>query len=182
MALSADESPIWLAHHWPDHYDRCVRIGHRHVCRRCLVLYPAVVICAVAATVLGVGDAAWWAPWSLPLPLAIDWIGEHLGVLRYSASRQVVTTLLAAVGFGVALAVHVDDPFAPSAVAPVLVYVVVLALVALVTRGRATTHDEDWETALERDEERRDRELRRLLESAEASLGQDPEAGHEPAR
>ena len=120
MALSVDESPIWLAHHWPDHYDRCVRVGRQHVCRRCLVLYPTVVVVAIVATGLDLGASFGWAPWLLPLPLAVDWIGEHLGRLRYSPTRQIATTLLAAVGFGVALAVHLDRPFAATAVAPVL--------------------------------------------------------------
>ena len=174
MAPSAAESPIWLSHHWPDHYDRCVSVGRQHVCRRCLVLYPAIVVTAALATVLDVGDTAWWAPWLLPLPLAIDWTGEHLGLLRHAAWRQVCSTLLAAVGFGVTLSVHLDDPFAPRAIAPVLTYVVVLGVVALVTRGRTTVDEADWQATLEQDEERREQELHRLLEAADASMAQDP--------
>ena len=174
MAPPAAETPIWLSHHWPDHYDRCVRLGRLHVCRRCLVLYPAIVVTAVVATVLELGDTASWAAWLLPLPLAIDWTGEHLGLLRYAAWRQVAVTLLAAVGFGIALSVHLDDPFAPRAIAPVLTYVVVLGVVALVTRGRTTVDEADWEATLEQDEERREQELHRLLEAADASMAQDP--------
>ncbi len=173
MAVSADPSPIWLSHHWPDHYDRCVRIRGAHVCRRCLVLYPAIVVSAVLAVVLDAPDAAIWAAWLLPLPLAIDWIAEHLGIWSYSAPRQVVSTLLAAPGFGIALAVHVERPFAPGALAPVLTYVLILLAVTLVTRGRAGADDEDWEAALQRDEERREQELQRLLEAADASMQRD---------
>ena len=177
MAHSVDESPIWLSHHWPDHYDRCVRMGRLHVCRRCLVLYPAIVVSAVLAVVFDVGDAAWWAPWLLPLPLAIDWTGEHLGRLRYSPWRQVVCTLLAAPGFGVALAVHIETPFTPAAIVPVLAYVVVLAIVAWATRGRTPVDEVDWETALDADEERRTQALQRLLDAADASMAADPEVG-----
>ena len=174
MAASADSSPIWLSHHWPDHYDRCVRVGSTHVCRRCLVLYPTIVLSAVLAVALDVPDAALWAAWVLPLPLALDWVAEHLGAWSYSAPRQVASTLLAAPGFGLALAVHVERPFAPAALAPVLAYVVVLLTVTLLTRGRTRADDEDWEVALQRDEDRRDQELQRLLEAADASMERDP--------
>ncbi len=176
MAPSVDESPIWLSHHWPAHYDRCVQVGHAHVCRRCLVLYPAIVLSAVLAVAFDVGDAALWAAWLLPVPLAVDWTGEHLGVLRHSASRQVLTTLLAAPGFGLALAVHVERPFAPSALAPVLAYVVALATVAILTRGRRATTDDAWEAVLERDEEQRNEHLQRLLEAADESMADDSAA------
>ena len=42
---------MWLAHHWPEHYDRCAVVAGRHVCRRCLVLYPPTL--AVAFATLG---------------------------------------------------------------------------------------------------------------------------------
>ena len=31
---------LLLSHHPPGQYDRCIRIGRHHVCRRCAVLYP----------------------------------------------------------------------------------------------------------------------------------------------
>ena len=43
----ADPSPMWLAPHHPDQYDRCVTVGDRHVCRRCLVLYPVAALSAL---------------------------------------------------------------------------------------------------------------------------------------
>ena len=39
---------LWLAHHWPEHYaERCIKIGHRHVCRRCAALYPLGLLVAI---------------------------------------------------------------------------------------------------------------------------------------
>ena len=39
---------MWLAHHWPAHYgERCVRVGRRHVCRRCAALYPVGLVVAI---------------------------------------------------------------------------------------------------------------------------------------
>ena len=46
MGTASTESPIWLSHHWQDQHDRCVRLGGHSVCRRCLVLYPLVVLWA----------------------------------------------------------------------------------------------------------------------------------------
>ncbi|HET6663331.1 MAG TPA: hypothetical protein VFG94_03700, partial [Acidimicrobiales bacterium] len=42
-----DPTPLSLSHHWPDEYDRCVTVGGRKVCRRCLVLYPTALVSAV---------------------------------------------------------------------------------------------------------------------------------------
>ncbi len=168
MASPSDASPIWLAHHWPDQYDRCVRVGHTHVCRRCLVLYPLIVVTAVVAVLIEVPDAALWAAWVLPLPLAIEWTGEHLGRFTYSAARQVALTAVAAVGFGTALAVHIEDPFTLGAVAPVACYVIGLFLVSILTRGNGD--DEDWEERLERSEASRTEELHRLLAEADAAI------------
>lgn len=169
MAPRSTESPIWLSHHWPDRYDRCVTIGHTHVCRRCLVLYPLILVTAVLAVVLDVPDGALWAAWLLPLPLAVDWIGEHLGWLQHSPLRQVTTTAIAAPGFGIALAVHVESPFAPRALASVATYVVVLLAVSLLSHRSGDDTTDDWEDTLEQAEAERRRELERLLDQADAA-------------
>ena len=57
---------IWLAHHWPDEYDRCVVLGGRHVCRRCLVLYPLALAVAIASL-------AGMPPWPEALDLWLIW-------------------------------------------------------------------------------------------------------------
>jgi DNA-directed RNA polymerase subunit N (RpoN/RPB10) len=94
---------IWHAHHWPDEYDRCMVIAGRHICRRCLILYPA----ALAVAVLSLsGVTLWprsldlWFIWGLCLPASGDFVLEQLGVIRYSARRQVITTALLAPALG----------------------------------------------------------------------------------
>ena len=91
-----------LAHHPPEAYERCVVIDGRHVCRRCSVLYP------IAFTVLGLSLAGlhWSAALdrllllSLPLPVVLEFVLEQLGVIRYSARRQVALTAIAALALG----------------------------------------------------------------------------------
>lgn len=106
------DTPMWLSHHWPSDYHRCVVVAGRHVCRRCLVLYPM----ALAAAVLAAAGATWpdrldvWLLWLLPLPAVVEFVGEHLGLLRYRFRRQVVTTLLLAVASGKLYVRYLDDP------------------------------------------------------------------------
>ena len=92
---------IW-SHHWPEQHDRCAVVGGRLVCRRCLVLYPVAFAVVILAT-LGVAwpenfDSA--ALLLLPIPVVADFIAEQVGVIRYSARRQVVTTALGAIALG----------------------------------------------------------------------------------
>jgi hypothetical protein len=116
---SGDErvSPLWLAHHDPGDYGRCVLIGRTRVCRRCLVLYP------VAFVVLGLAQAGLRWPSSLdpvlllllPVPAVVEFVLEHVGAMGYRPVVQaVVTTLLAAalgVGFQRYLDRHTDPLF-----------------------------------------------------------------------
>lgn len=105
---------LWLAHHWPaDYAERCVVLGGRPVCRRCAALYPLGFL--MAFLVLAVGPpwpASWdpWAVWLLSLPATAAYIGESLGLLRYSSRWQVATTLAAALAFGRALGAELADP------------------------------------------------------------------------
>lgn len=96
---------MWLAHHWPEHYqERCIKVGKRHVCRRCSALYPLGILTAVlfAAT----GFTFWpteWDPtpiWLLSLPATVAYCGEALGLIPYRAKLQVATTIAAAFAFG----------------------------------------------------------------------------------
>lgn len=103
---------MWLAHHFPDQYDRCVLVGRRHVCRRCLVLYPL----AFAVMFLSLGGLNWpgwldgWLVGLLPAPAATELVAEQLGVLRYHPTRQVLVTIPLAVGLGRGFAIYVEDP------------------------------------------------------------------------
>lgn len=102
---------MWLSHHWPDEYDRCVRIRGKLVCRRCLVLYP---ISLVAAVVLG-AVASWperldpWFLWLLPLPAVVEFVAEQLRLVRHSPIRLVVLTIPLAVACGRMYVRYLDD-------------------------------------------------------------------------
>ncbi len=98
---------LWLAHHWPEHYDqRCVQVGSRPVCRRCAALYPLSFLVAVAA-VAGVspwpGSIDPWMIWVLCWPATIAYGGEALGWFDYRPAWQVAATLMTALAFGRAL-------------------------------------------------------------------------------
>lgn len=93
---------MWLSHHYPDDYDRCVRVGRSHVCRRCIVLYPVSVAVLLAGLVAGsvaptITAAALVV---LPLPAIVEWTLEHRGRISYSPRRQIAVTVPLAVGLG----------------------------------------------------------------------------------
>lgn len=131
---------MWLAHHWPEDYDRCVRVGRSHVCRRCLVLYPVALAVTAAAVLVGSAlpstvTAA--AVVVLPLPAVVEFVAEHLGRIRYSPRRQVAVTVPLAVGLGAGFARYLEqltDPWFWGAVAG---YGGVCLLAALSGRRRA---------------------------------------------
>lgn len=106
-------SPLWRSHHWPEDDDRCVVIGGRRWCRRCSVLYPtAFGVCAVALATVGAAVLTGWWGWLLvlaPLPAVVEFVAEHLGLVRHSPSRVVVVSALLGVGLGVGFARYLTD-------------------------------------------------------------------------
>ncbi len=133
---------MWHAHHWPDEYDRCVMIGDRHVCRRCLTLYPAAI--AVAFAYLG-GLLLWprsfdpWLIWALCIPATADFVLEQTKVVAYSARRQVITTALLAPALGRGMGYELDDSWSWEFWGPVLVFCTTWFAATLA--GRARTAD-----------------------------------------
>lgn len=97
-----DPTPMWLSHHWPPDYDRCLTVRGRKVCRRCAVLYP---LSLAAALVLGLGSG-WpehldaWLLWLLPVPAVAEFIGEHLRLIEHSPRRLVAFTIPLAIACG----------------------------------------------------------------------------------
>lgn len=128
-------TPLWLSHHWPEDYDRCVLIGRRHVCRRCLVLYPLAfgVALVVAAIVPDVATAPWtaWVTVLAPLPAVVEFVAEHLGAARHSPARQVAVTVPLGVGLGVGFARYLSDLTDPVFWGTVVVYGGVCGLAAI---------------------------------------------------
>ena len=101
---------MWLAHHNPEDYDRCARVGRSYVCRRCLVLYPL----ALAVLVL----TSSWHPARavdvavlvlLPLPAVVELVVEQWRGVGYAPRRQVAVTIPLAVALGRGFAIYLDD-------------------------------------------------------------------------
>lgn len=119
-------SNMWLAHHWPEHYhERCVRIGNRHVCRRCAALYPLGLLVAIASFN---GLTPWPTSidplpiWLLSIPATIAYCAEAIGMIGYNAKVQVATTLIAAVAFGHALSYEFAERWSPEFWGPICVF------------------------------------------------------------
>lgn len=128
-------TPMWLAHHYPEDYDRCVVIGRSHVCRRCLALYPlALVVLIACLAVQPQRSLELGALVMLPLPAVVELVLEQLGVLRYSPRRQVAVTLLLALGLGAGFAIYLEDQLDRGFWAVVLLYTAIC--VAAVVAGR----------------------------------------------
>ena len=117
---------LWLSHHWPSQYgQRCVRIGRRHVCRRCSSLYPlGLLVAALAAA-----GFPPWPPaldpamiWVLCLPATIAFVGEAVGAFPYSPRWQVGAMLITAVAFGRALGYELVDRWSPHFWQPLSVF------------------------------------------------------------
>lgn len=158
---------MWLSHHGPDQFDRCLLIGRRRVCRRCLVLYPLAFVCLIAVLVVSSRSSpGWWIAvwWLLPVPALVDWIGELVGRWAYSARRQVLVTVFAAPALGSGLAWWLFQPGAPVVMAPFLTYGVVSMGVWAVSVVRSELGIEaNWEDRFERDEQDRRRRLAALV-------------------
>lgn len=96
------DTSMFLSHHWPSRYDRCVQISGRHICRRCIILYPVAVLVAFAT---GAG-LSWptrydpWVFWLLPLPGVIEFMLDALGAVGHRPIRQIVVSAMLAVAYG----------------------------------------------------------------------------------
>jgi hypothetical protein len=96
------DTSMFLSHHWPAHYDRCVVIGGRHVCRRCVVLYPVAIVVAILAGAGVTWPHRWdpWVFWLLPIPGVVEFVLDVLGAVRHRPVRQVVVSAMLAVAYG----------------------------------------------------------------------------------
>jgi hypothetical protein len=95
MDAATDETPLWLSHHRPDQYDRCVVIRGRHVCRRCIVLYPTALVAAIVLGIVGPWpeDLDPWVLWILPLPAVAEFVLEHRHAIKHSPTRLVAFSI-----------------------------------------------------------------------------------------
>lgn len=101
-AVPVADTSMWLSHHWPARYDRCATIAGRHVCRRCLVLYPVAITVAVLAGFGVRWPDSWdiWVFWLLPIPGVVEFCLDSLGVIRHRPWRQVIVSALLALAYG----------------------------------------------------------------------------------
>ncbi len=117
---------LWLTHHWPKDYpQRCVRVGSRHVCRRCAALYPlGFVVAFLAAFGLPLWPTSWdpAAIWLLCIPATVAFVGEAIGLFRYSAKWQVAAMLITALAFGRGLGYELVDRWSAEFWQPVAVF------------------------------------------------------------
>jgi len=124
-AVDESRRTMWRTHHHHDQYDRCITIGGRHYCRRCTTLYPTSL--TVAALSL-IGVVLWpvqydlWLIWGLCLPGTADFVLEQIGVIRYSARRQVFVTALIALALGRGFAFELESRWSWEFWGPVLVF------------------------------------------------------------
>jgi len=138
----AADTPMWLSHHWPSGYDRCAVIGGRHVCRRCLVLYPLALVTGIAISM-----GSWWPSgidalvlWLFPLPGVIEFVLDNLGTIRYSPVRQMVLSAFGAVAAGVGYVAYLGDHTDPLVWRVVAAYTTVCVLAVVVGTRRRKEH------------------------------------------
>ncbi len=116
---------LWLTHHWPNEYERCVTVGGRHVCRRCLVLYPvalAVLFLSASGFHLWPESLDVWVIWLSCLPATADFMAEKLFDTPYNPRRQVLVTAMVALGVGRGLHYEIQDRWSWLFWGPVLVF------------------------------------------------------------
>ncbi len=132
---------FWRTHHHPDQYDRCTVIAGRRVCRRCVALYPLAFLFAGLTLV---GWSLWperldlWFIWLACLPATVDFVAEQLELWRYSARRQVITTLLLAPALGRGIGHELRDSWSWEMWGPVLCFCTIWFLAALEGHRRRT--------------------------------------------
>ena len=142
VPLSADgpvaDTPMWLSHHWPDQYERCAIVAGRHVCRRCLVLYPVALAAAFVAAVGPWWPRSWddWLIPLLPLPAVVEFVADNMGTAPYSPRRQMAFTALGAVAAGAGYLRYLDRPGDPLVWGTVLTYGIVCLAAALAGHRR----------------------------------------------
>ncbi len=100
-----------LAHHRPEEYDRCYRIGGLHLCARCAGLYPALllVLGLQLAGRLDTVRAEWAVLFLLPLPAVFSWARRRLTGAAGSNPVSTVTGALLGVALGRGIYLYLHD-------------------------------------------------------------------------
>jgi hypothetical protein len=103
---------VWLSHHHPDQLERCVVIGGRPVCRRCLFLWPLtfVALCLSFAGVRWPRSADDLFLVVLPLPAVAEFVLEHAGRWPYRRRLQALVSVPLAAALGVGFDRYLHHP------------------------------------------------------------------------
>jgi hypothetical protein len=136
-----DGSPLWLSHHPPEELDRCVVVGGRHVCRRCVLLWPLTFV-ALAVALAGVRwprSADDMLLVVLPLPAVFEFVLEHAGRVPYRPGVQALVTVPLAAALGVGFYRYVHHPGDVLFWSVTVVYSAVYALAAVAANRRQRT-------------------------------------------
>lgn len=145
VSLSIDAQHLWLSHHRDDQLDRCAVVAGRHVCRRCLVLYP-IALLSMAAVLAGVAAPSWLL-FVLPAAAAIEFVVEQLGLIRYHPARQSVLTAIAAPALGIGFGRVVENPADRPFWTMVAMFAVPCAIVAVVVAAVVTARTQRCSSA-----------------------------------
>ena len=107
----------------------------RHLCRRCFILYPTLVVVAAAAAFLG--NPAWWIIWLPPIPATVEFYLEMHSKAEYNRRRATLFNVAMAVGVGSGLSTLGTDAAPLSFWLPVVVFGSVWAAIFISSiRGR----------------------------------------------
>jgi uncharacterized membrane protein len=103
---------MWMAHHYPEDYDRCFRVAGRHLCRRCFILYPVAFV-TLALAQAGLRWPRHLDPWLLvllPLPGVIEFVAEHRHWIAYRPALQELLAVPMGIGLGVGFFRYLHHP------------------------------------------------------------------------
>ena len=104
---------LWLTHHPPAEWDRCVHAGPVRVCRRCVLLWP-LVYAFVGFQIALRAPAYHPLDWALPLlllPPVVEYVAVHIEAWRYQARRTYWLTPMLALGLGRLFYRYACSPF-----------------------------------------------------------------------
>jgi uncharacterized membrane protein len=116
-------TPLWISHHRPEHYGRCVRLAGLHVCARCLGVYPMLFAALALQIAFRAALRGPWDPWmalALPVPALVDWALGRFRPASGTNARRLLTGALLGASLARTLYLHLRWPGHPLAMAQFL--------------------------------------------------------------
>ncbi len=114
--MSAPITPLWLSHHRPEHYHRCLGLGGWKVCARCAGLYPVMFSLIAVQLALRLDrpreeDLALLVLGSIPA--LVDWARGRLRPESGTNLSRVLTGAILGAVLARGLFLHFVRPFNP---------------------------------------------------------------------